>query len=295
VTNTEEFREAAATRGVLIPQQPETGRLSMCGTADKPRSKNGRYILHLDAWPAGGYMNMADGQEWKNWRAGKGDPMTIAEKNDRDKFIAEARLKAEKDRAIGYAAASMNAMRQFELAAEGPHLYLTRKGIRSHGTRVSKSGHLLIPLCQPGGVMSSLQRIDDNGGKQFLPGSQVKGASFRMMAGGGPLLLCEGFSTGATLREATGYPTICAMSCTNLMDVAKQLRKAFPVTRIVICADNDHRTEGNPGLTVARAVAAFVPNSVLCCPDGINGTDANDLQAEEGLEAVAGMVSAVLT
>ena len=65
---TEAFRIAAAVRGIIIPNNPVIGRLSACKTEDKPRSKNGRYLLYLDGLPAGGFQNMSDGQGWQKWR-----------------------------------------------------------------------------------------------------------------------------------------------------------------------------------------------------------------------------------
>ena len=62
-----DFATAAARRVILIPPMPVIGKLSQCGTEDKPNGKNGRYLLFLDARPAGGFMNMADGEPWSNW------------------------------------------------------------------------------------------------------------------------------------------------------------------------------------------------------------------------------------
>ena len=69
----------------------------------------------------------------------------------------------------------------------------------------------------------------------------------------------------------------------GLMPVARSLRERQPDALIVIAADNDTHTEGNPGLTAARKVAEEVGGLVAVPPPG----DFNDLQLAEGLESVA--------
>jgi putative DNA primase/helicase len=69
------------------------------------------------------------------------------------------------------------------------------------------------------------------------------------------LLICEGWATGATLHEESGHPVLCAMNAGNLLPVAKAARAAWPGADLLICADNDRKTEGNPGLTAATAAA----------------------------------------
>jgi hypothetical protein len=49
----------------------------------------------------------------------------------------------------------------------------------------------------------------------------------------------------------------------NLKAVAKVLREAHPGAELVVCADDDRHTEGNPGVARARAAAATVGGLVL--------------------------------
>lgn len=44
----------------------------------------------------------------------------------------------------------------------------------------------------------------------------------------------------------------------DLKAVAKVLREAHPGAELVVCADDDRHTEGNPGVAHARAAAAAV-------------------------------------
>jgi putative DNA primase/helicase len=103
----------------------------------------------------------------------------------------------------------------------------------------------------------------------------------------GRLYLCEGYATGATIHEATGAAVAVAFHAGNLKAVALVLREAHPGVELVVCADDDRHTEGNPGVAHARAAAA---GGLLAVPrfrsPGPGDTDFNDLARSEGLAAV---------
>jgi putative DNA primase/helicase len=69
------------------------------------------------------------------------------------------------------------------------------------------------------------------------------------------LLICEGFSTGSSLYMNTKFPVTVAFSANNLVLVAKAIRRQYPKAEILICGDNDHATEGNPGKQAAIKAA----------------------------------------
>lgn len=76
----------------------------------------------------------------------------------------------------------------------------------------------------------------------------------------------------------------------NLKAVALALRAKYPDLRIIIAADDDHQTEGNPGMTKAQAAAqavgagVAVPTFPAGRPD--KATDFNDLHQLAGLNVV---------
>ena len=81
-----------------------------------------------------------------------------------------------------------------------------------------------------------------------------------------------------------------AFNAGNLLPVARTLRAKFPDLRLTICADDDAKTPGNPGVKKAR-VAAQAVGGLLAVPDfganrPIGATDFNDLHRLAGLEAV---------
>ena len=85
------------------------------------------------------------------------------------------------------------------------------------------------------------------------------GGLFHVIGKPGPeVIICEGYATGASLHTATGYQVLCAMSAGNLLHVAKAVRTVDYRKKIIIAADNDLKTPGNPGLTAAKKAAQAV-------------------------------------
>jgi len=106
--------------------------------------------------------------------------------------------------------------------------------------------------------------------------------------------IAEGFATGASIHEATGLSVAVAFNAGNLEPVAKALRKKFPDSLLMICADDDWMTEGNPGRAKGEA-AALAVGGVLVLPvfqreRAEKATDFNDLHQSEGMDAVQRIV-----
>ena len=81
-----------------------------------------------------------------------------------------------------------------------------------------------------------------------------------------------------------------AFNAGNLLPVAKAMRKRFPDMRLIVCADDDAKTPGNPGRTKAHE-ASLAIGGVVVFPDfGQNrldwASDFNDLAQLNGLEVV---------
>ncbi|MDS4015696.1 MAG: DUF3987 domain-containing protein [Candidatus Accumulibacter sp.] len=141
--------------------------------------------------------------------------------------------------------------------------------------------------------MHSLQFIGADGDKRFLTGGRVTGCYFRIgnVQGAAALCVAEGFATGASIHEATGYPVAVAFNAGNLPAIAQAMRAKFPDLPVILCADDDYRTEGNPGMTKATEAVRAV-GGLLAVPDFGAGrpewaTDFNDLALLCGADAVA--------
>ncbi|WP_322008283.1 AAA family ATPase [Paraburkholderia tropica] len=180
------------------------------------------------------------------------------------------------------------------------HAYVSAKKIRPYGAKQLRE-QLVLKIQDVDGTHHSAQYIQPDGSKTFQTGGRISGCFVAVTGGakpgnGMPLLICEGFATACSLHEATGYPIAAAMNAGNLLAVAKAWRAKYPRLRVVICADDDTATAGNPGMTKATETAHSI-SALLAVPDfgptrPDQATDFNDLRALDGLEAVRACVDA---
>ncbi|MDR1647772.1 MAG: DUF927 domain-containing protein [Zoogloeaceae bacterium] len=131
-----------------------------------------------------------------------------------------------------------------------------------------------------------------------MTGGRKAGCYFSIGKPKGVICIAEGYATAASVHEATGHAVAVAFDCGNLGPVAESLRAKLPDVRIVLCADDDRGTEGNPGLTKAREAAAAV-GGVVAIPDFGEGradkwTDFNDMCTTMGPLAVKEAIEAAL-
>jgi putative DNA primase/helicase len=260
-----QFKSAMVARGLIPPTDLiADGRIHRCDAKGKGGRSDGAYLLHADGIPAGGIENHRDGVGWQGWRADIGRKLTPAEEAAHRSKIDAARQQRDAEDAQRKSAARATAEHLWSEAKPcEAHPYLTKKRLSSaHGARLH-GDKLLIPLRDETGVLHSLQTIEADGGKRFLPGGRIRGCYFGI--GGKPegmLVIAEGFATGASIYEATAYPVAAALNTGNLMAVARAMRCKFPGIRIIIGADDDFETAGNPGLTkaveAAKAIGADV-------------------------------------
>ena len=295
------FTESLNNAGLLVESIQADGKLHRCGTADKPRGKDGAYRIHLDA-PACCW--------WKNWRTGEegtlqGKPdkdLTPVERKALRERIAAARKDAEEEQAKRHAAAAKMARIIWEKAAPATkdHPYLQRKQVPALGgirQRVWRGAvELLVPVLDTSGSLMSLQRIlpekpAEGPEKPFLKGGKAAGGYFHIPAKNGdkdgPLLIAEGYATAASLHLATGYACLVAFNAGNLEAVARMARGKYPEREIIIAADNDCEGDRNPGVEAATKAAQAIGAKLAVCPalDG-SKADFNDLHTARSLEIV---------
>jgi putative DNA primase/helicase len=179
------------------------------------------------------------------------------------------------------------------------HSYLATKHVQVWGDAREYRGSIALSLRDINGELHSLQFIGADCEKRFLTGGRVRGCFFTLAdKADGPLVICEGYATGASIHEATGHAVICAMNCGNMLAVVKAARELWPQREIIIAADNDQWTETprkNPGLTDATAAAKAI-RARLAVPQfkdtPTKPTDFNDLAALEGLPTVKQQIDA---
>lgn len=209
-------------------------------------------------------------------------------------------------------------------ARDGASDYLLRKGIeRAESVRYADGG-IVVPMLRYDlpreQSLKGVQRIGADGAKRFTPGMAKTGTACRLglPAVGEPLFVCEGYATGMSLRMAiellTGarrWPVFVAFDAYNLPLVCESVHQLLPTCPIVICGDDDWRTQvrgqaHNTGAVQAqiaqesvldagaRLVVRSRPLFNHATARGDKDTDFNDLHRLEGLPAVAEQIRLAL-
>jgi len=255
----QQFREAIRSAGLIPPDAIEPGKFHKFPGEGK---RNGNTAAWCKLFPdglGGIYGDYSTGRS-TDWQAKRESRYTPAEREAFRRHIAEARAQAEAERKAKQAEAASKAAAIWQAAQPAPdnHPYLVRKGIKVHGLR-EHNGGLVVPM-RDDGELHSLQFIGTDGNKRFLSGGRVTGCYYSIGTTKGAAALCiaQGYATAATIHEATGYPVAVAFNAGNLESVARALRANFPDLVLILCADDDAATEGNPGLTKATAAARAV-------------------------------------
>lgn len=274
------FEQFLRVAGLLPRDIVPDGRWRRCATVDKPKKRNGAYVLHPDG--RGFCRNWAVDSELSSWReegAHRAAPVDMAKLHAQRAAERAARL------------AAMRSARDF-WARTHPmselHPYLAAKGLSAQGCgalRVARDA-LVVPVWN-GPWLVSLQSIREDGTKRFWPGAPVKGGAFvvdRPQAA--VTAVCEGLATGLAVFQAVRQArVIVAFDAGNLQPVVERMR---PTGSVVICADNDWQTAArigtNPGVAKATNAAELIGCGVAY-PEGIEGTDWCDYMKEAGAHA----------
>lgn len=295
----EAFRQAMSNAGL-----EHLGEITADGTlhrftvpGDKPRSGNGWYVLHGDE-PAAGAFGCWKQQISETW-SGKPyqtmDPTAKAahaanmEAVKRQREAEQERIQAKCREWCAFAWKKAD-------DATNEHPYLKRKCVNSYGLKVFKDS-LLVPVQDLAGAIHGVQFIrpqkdpTTDKDKMFKTGTDKAGHFFKIgMSKDSTVIVCEGYATGATVHQATGHAVAIAFDSGNLLPVAQGIRSKLPEIKIILAADDDHTTKGNPGLTKATEAARIV-GGLLAVPvfpgtRGPKDTDFNDLHQSAGLDAV---------
>lgn len=294
-----QFSRAMEAAGLTPPAEMyDDSKLHRFNTSGKHGDKTGWYVLHSDAIPAGVFGCWRSGEQ-STWCAKPDQELSAAERQAMRERIKS--MQQQRDAELLRIQAQARDVAAALLAKSMPatqHHYLHAKGILPYGLKIL-DGKLLIPLRDTGGTLHSLQTIESNGEKRFLTDGRVSGCYFAIGTPDGLLIICEGYATGASIHACTGHAVAVAFNAGNLEKVAAALRKKFPELTIIIAADDDYRTAGNPGLTKATA-AALAVNGMLAVPMFAGdrpekATDFNDLHQFAGADAVQCCIAAAHT
>ena len=295
--------------GLDVPPQP----LDLSGKVRRFGPKKAHWYSLREIRADGGSFVVVG--SFGDWRGGKHrvdvDWKGIGEE-ERAQLQARRQAQAEAEARERAAAAEQAAMSAAELWAQaartGESPYLARKGVDPEACRYLPGGAIVVPLLRYDAPRESALRgaqvIQADGRKRFTRGFAKVGAALRLghVVVGEPILVCEGYATGLTLRMAVDkrLPVFVALDAGNLQPVAEVLRALYPDSRLLICADDDWRTKGNPGREKAHRAARSITDTAYTWPYFAPGrrapkdTDFNDLHAREGLGVVRRQLRHVL-
>jgi phage/plasmid primase-like uncharacterized protein len=269
-----QLRNAMAQNGI---EPPDTfyfdGRVHRFhGGGKNKHDKTCWYVLFRDPIPAGSFGDWRLGSSII-FRADTGRELTSAEqialtnRQHEAKKLRDEELERERKSASETAELIWNRTSQI---ADASHPYLERKRINHHGARVTGDGRLIVPLMDESGKITSLQYISSDGEKRYHPSGETKGKFWVIGEPSDTIYIAEGFATSASIYEATECMTIIAYSASNLVPVTEIIRKQFPLSKVIIVADND---ASGVGLKYADQASAKYGARVITPPDL---GDAND-------------------
>lgn len=192
-----------------------------------------------------------------------------------DAITAARRVRDEEERRIKEQAQA-EFLRKWEglQDAKNSHEYLVKKRVLAHG--IKQSGDcLIVPLCSNDKIVG-LQNIFPDGTKRFEKHSSM--GWFIIGEVTDKLFIAEGYSTGASIHEATGAAVAIAFNAGNLFATASALKSKYQDIEIIIAADDDKSGPINIGLVKAKQAADAIGARIVSpiC----EGTDFNDMACE---------------
>jgi len=275
--------------GMTPPDFFESGKLIRFSDNGN-RNKNGWCVLNInpDGSAGAAYGNWKDID--KKWFYAPGGKILSAKQQQQHiAHIVKAKEKAEQKQKENHAKAAKKANDIWDNAGhvDVEHGYLLKKQIEPY--RLKQSGQaLIIPVYDSHDKIISLQHILPDGIKKFMPGGRIKGGYFTIgNMDSDTFYICEGFSTGASIHKAINKPVVLSFSSGNLKEIAVMFREKYPDKKIIICADNDLKTEQktgvNTGIETATEAAVYINADLCICP--VN-SDFNDLMVDQGMPAI---------
>lgn len=299
-----DFIEAMRRSGITPPENiisdGEIHRFYVQG--DKPGSQNGWYVFFSN--PMAGSFGCWKRGISKSWNKQACQTLPPEERARFRENVEAAKKKRAEDEAKKHTECREKSVQIWENAAPAPHdhPYLVKKGLASaHGARFL-DGCLVVPVQDWDGTLHGLQFIKpqkDSFGrdKPFKSGTKVSG-HFYLLGNQQASVVClaEGFATAATIHEATKLTVAVCFTSGNLKHVAKMLRGNLPDATLIICADNDRHNEVNAGVASAQDASEAVGGllTIPQFPEGVEGTDFNDLAIAVGHSEVKRQIEAAL-
>jgi putative DNA primase/helicase len=270
-------------------------------TDDKKGHKPLRYCVHVDT-PCNVYFNDLKRGFHGTWYPEGQQPLTTADREQQRQRIEKEKAQRKQETYEKHQKRAQWARKLWRTAHPcNTHPYLSKKGVGAYGLRtlpvwerriyhedgggfdlVKIEGVLLVPMKDETGALWNVQAIFPQScetlerDRDFLPGARVNGLFHWIGQRTETVCLAEGYATGASIYEATGYRVFVCLSAGNLPHVAQAVRAALPDARIVICGDHDKPDQKGrrAGIEKGEEAAALVGGFIALPP--IEGADFND-------------------
>ncbi|WP_133408264.1 LPD7 domain-containing protein [Parashewanella tropica] len=261
-----EFNNVLETAGFLLKEPPlMDGQIHRVATQDDKRGqKSGVYAVFNDGHPVGWYQDHRNHSEPQKWHASfeQADPTARLHQKAHMANIRYQREQSLNQKQQHHAKRCAQLYRQLPMAYSGQG-YSSRKGVQAYpGVCQDKKGRLVIPLYDTEQNTHSLHRISPNGFKCLKKGAQKSGHFFvvgdRPLNANEPILYAEGYSTAASIAEATGRSVVMTVDAGNMPKVAEKISAKYPNAKHLFLADNDHKNQINKGIQKARESANLV-------------------------------------
>lgn len=302
----------------LVVGSIDTGKMQRC-KVENDHERRGWYMLHDLRLDDGDNVLVGSFGRWQgNDNNAQKIDLSSRKLSDDQRAVLKKRIADDKKRVdaerqrMADEAAKQAKTRWDELLPVGSCQYLESKSVQAHGLRFSELGEAFVPMLDGNGKLHGLQillpkdhpRIKETGrNKDFWPAGLIKKGHWHQLgAVRDVVLIAEGYATAASIFEATGLPVAVAFDAGNLLPVAEAIKKRYRNAKVLICADDDFKSEGNPGMSAASAAALAVGGAVIAPVFTIDRevgkkglTDFNDLHLGEGLHAVRAQIESKIS
>ncbi|MBT5540697.1 MAG: hypothetical protein HOK20_03800 [Alphaproteobacteria bacterium] len=232
-------REGIAFRDELIP----SGTIQRFSTGKK-NQKDGWYVFYGMAGAFGDWSKDLH----RKWSV-KDESLSFTTTENLRLQIEQAKRISDEEKGRKHQERSAFALSQWNTYSEtGTSSYLLKKKVEAFGVRFHKSA-MVLPFKDTAGKLWSLQFINSDGKKRFLSGGRKKGCFHQIgtLVNGKPIIITEGYATGASVYMATYQTTVIAFDAGNLEPVIEALRKNYPASPFIIAGDDDCCKEHNIG------------------------------------------------
>lgn len=138
--------------------------------------------------------------------------------------------------------------------------YMKKKQITLKNYKIKKD-ILFIPIYDPDNQIISYQAISPKGKKRFKKDAPL-GKAFHYPIGtdnDNHIFIAEGVATGATIHAITNNKVYCALTKTNMDNLAEMLLKKYEDKEIIMCLDNDQNKTHNTNVKNKKRFRTLIP------------------------------------